>query len=40
MILGTLHMVSWLDGLDTNVILDNTSKERVKYTKFLGVLID
>ena len=40
MILETPHMVSRLDGLDTNVNLDNTSLERVKYTKFLGILID
>ena len=30
-------MVSRLDELDTNAILDDTSLERVKHTKFLGV---
>ena len=40
MILGLPHMVVRFDKLDTNVILDNTNFERVKYTKFLGMLID
>ena len=40
MILGTPHMVSNIDKSDMNVILDNTCLERVKHTKFLGVLID
>ena len=33
-------MVSNINEVDMNVILDNTALERVKYTKFLGVLID
>ena len=33
-------MVSKLDELGTNVILDDTNLERVKHTKFLGMLID
>ena len=33
-------MVSRLDEIDTNVILDNTNLERVKHTKFLRMLID
>ena len=40
MILGTPHMVSNVDELNVNVILDNTALEKVKHTKFLGVLID
>ena len=40
MILGTPHMVSRLDELGTNVTLDDTNLERVKHTKFLGMLID
>ena len=40
MILGTLHMVSNIDELDENVILDSPALERVRHTKFLGVLID
>ena len=40
MILGTPHMVSNIDELDKNVILDSTALERVRHTKFLGVLID
>ena len=40
MILGTPHMVSRLDELGTNVILDDTNLERVKHAKFLGMLID
>ena len=40
MILGTPHMVSNIDELDENVILDSTALERVRHTKFLGVLID
>ena len=33
-------MVSNIDELDENVILDSTALERVRHTKFLGVLID
>ena len=33
-------MVPRIDELDENVILDSTALERVKHTKFLGVLID
>ena len=33
-------MVSNMDELNVNVILDNTTLEEVKHTKFLGVLID
>ena len=40
MILRTPHMVSNMDELDENVSLDSTALERVKHTKFLGVLID
>ena len=40
MILGTPHMTSTKAREDLNVILDNTALERVKFTKFLGVLID
>ena len=40
MILGTLRMVSNMDELNVNVILDGTALEKVKDTKFLGVLID
>ena len=40
MILETHHMVSRLDELDTNMILDNTNLERIKRTQFLGMLID
>ena len=40
MILGTPHMVSNINELDENVILDSTALERVSHTKFLGVLID
>ena len=39
-ILGIPHMVSDMDELNVNVILDNTTLEEVKHTKFLGVLID
>ena len=40
MILGTPHMTSTRTREDLNVTLDNTALERVKFTKFLGVLID
>ena len=33
-------MVSNMDELNENVILDSTALEKVKHTKFLGVLID
>ena len=39
MILGTSHMVSNMNELDENVILDSTALKRVKHTKSLGVLI-
>ena len=39
-ILGTPYMTSTKAREDFNVILDNTALERVKFTKFLGVLID
>ena len=38
MILGTPRMVSNMDELNVNVILDSTALEKVKHTKFLGVL--
>ena len=38
MILGTPHMTS--TKISVNVMLDNTVLERVKFMKFLGVLID
>ena len=40
MIMGTPHMTSTKTREDLNVLLDNTVLERVKFTKFLGVLID
>ena len=40
MILGTPRMVSNMDVLNVNVILDSTALEKVKHSKFLGVLID
>ena len=40
MILGTPHMTSTKAREDLNVMLDNSALERVKFTKFLGVLID
>ena len=40
MILGTSHMTSVKAQQHFNVILDDTVLDRVKYTKFLGVLID
>ena len=40
MILGTPRMVSNMDELSVNVILDSTALEKVKHTKFFGVLID
>ena len=40
MILGTPHMTSTKAREELNVMLDNTALERVKFTKFLGVLID
>ena len=33
-------MISTKTREDLNVLLDNTALERVKFTKFLGVLID
>ena len=35
-----IHMVSNMDDLNLNVILDSTALEKVKHTTFLGVLID
>ena len=40
MILGTPHMTLTKIREDFNVTLNNTTLERVKFTKFLGVLID
>ena len=40
MILGTHHMTSTKTRQDLNVVLNDTLLERVKCTKFLGVLID
>ena len=40
MILRTPRMVSTMDELNVNVILDSTALEKVTHTKFLGVLID
>lgn len=40
MILGTSHMTSKTTHNDLNVLLDDTILERVKSTKFLGVIID
>ena len=40
MILGTPHMTSVKVRKDLNVSLNNTTLERVRFTKFLGVLID
>ena len=40
MILGTPHMTSIKTRENLNVILNDTILERVKVTKFLGVLID
>ena len=40
MTLGTPHMTSTKAREELNVMLDNTALERVKFTKFLGVLID
>ena len=40
MILGTLHTTSVKVRKDLNVSLNNTTRERVRFTKFLGVLID
>ena len=40
MILGTPHMTSTKAREELNVMLDNTALEGVKFTKFLGVLID
>ena len=39
-ILGTPHMVPNMNQLNVNVILDSTALEKVKHTKFLGMLID
>ena len=39
MIMGTPHMTPTKTRKDLNVLLDNTVLERVKFTKFLGVLI-
>ena len=39
MILGTPYMVSNIDELDENVILDSTALERVRHTKFLVCLL-
>ena len=40
MVLGTPHMTSLKTCENFNIVLDNTVLERVKCTKFLGVLID
>ena len=40
MILGTPHMTSTKIREDFDVTLNNTALERVKFTKFLGVIID
>ena len=40
MILGTHRMVSSMDEINVNVILDSTALEKLKHTKFLSVLID
>ena len=40
MIMGTPHMTSTKTREDLNVLLDNIALERVKFTKFHGVLID
>ena len=40
MILGTPHMTSRKTSVDSNIVLNDTILERVKVTKFLGVLID
>ena len=40
MILITPHMTSTKACEELIVMLDNTALERVKFTKFLGVLID
>ena len=40
MMLGTPHMTSVKIKQDLNVILDDSILDRVKHTKFLGVLID
>ena len=40
MILGTPHMVGNIEERDLEVTLNNTLLQRVKSTKFLGVLID
>ena len=40
MISGTPHMTSTKTREELNVMLDNTALERVKFTKFLVVLID
>ena len=40
MVLGTPHMTSVKVRKDLNVSLNNTTLERVRFTKFLGVLID
>ena len=40
MVLGTPHMTFTKAREELNVMLNNTAPERVKFTKFLGVLID
>ena len=40
LILGKFHMISFKAQQEFNVILDDKSLDRVKNTKFLGVLID
>ena len=40
LILGTPHMTSTKAREELNVMLDNTALERVKFTKFLGLLTD
>ena len=40
MILGTLHMVPNMDEINVNMILDSTTLEKVKHSKFLFVLIN
>ena len=40
MISGKPRMISNMDELNVSVILDSSALEKVKHTKFLGVLID
>ena len=40
MVMGTPHITSTKTREDLKVLLDNIVLERVKFTKFLGMLID